>query len=361
MRKCLSAFLVALMILFVGSAFAQKAEWTPPRGIVIRTTTPGGTGYSETSAVGAAIKTATGVNVATQPTDSTLGQLLPIKQGDAVATWYTGDEVMYARDGTSMFKEWGPQSLRMLWFGTALPQGFATQKKSGIKTISDIVGRKVARVPDDDSDLMSYDALFAYSAANPDVKDLSWDNVKPVKVSGFAAGQSALLSGAVEVAIMSATSSTAQELAASMSGIRWISLDNSTEGGKKGWEAWLNLKPYDVPLYATNETMAAGVRTPEDAAYIFGWPFLVIGYDFYPDDQLAYWLVKTMAETHDLYKDKHPQLRDWTVKNMFNNINGWMVPIHDGAVRYYKEIGVWSAAAQSKQEALLKLFPTNTR
>jgi len=361
MRK-IAVFLLALaFISTAGKVFAQTQGWTPPKGIVIRTTTPGGTGFAETSAIGAAIKKATGVNVATAPTDSTLGQLLPIKQGDAVATWYTGDEVTYARDGTSMFAEWGPQSLRMLWFGTALPQGFATQKKSGIKSISDIIGRKVAQVPADDSDNISYDALFAYSKANPDVADLSWDKLKPVKVSGFAAGQSALLSGAVEVAIMSATSATAQELASSMSGIRWISLDYETENGKKGWEAWKELKPYDVPLHATNETLAAGVRSAADAAWIFGWPFLVVGYDFYPDNNLAYWLVKTMAETHNLYKDNHPQLRDWTVENMFNNIEQWMVPLHEGAIRYYKEIGVWSDKAQAQHEKLLKLFPENTR
>jgi TRAP transporter TAXI family solute receptor len=346
------------------AAEAGEGEWQPPRGIVIRTTSPGGTGYAEASAIAAAIKQSTNVNVATPPTDSTLGQLLPIKQGDAIATWYTGDEVTFARDGTAMFEEWGPQSLRMLWFGTPLPQGFATQRNSGIETFADIVGRKVARVPDDDSDMISYQALFAYMDAHPDMPSVGWEDVQSVRVSGFTAGQEALLSGAVEVAIMSATSSTANELAASMNGIRWLSMPYDTAADKRAWEAWREIKPYDVPQFAFDETIAAGVRAsiPEsEKPWIFGWPFLVVGYDFYPDNDLAYWLVKTMDETHELYKDSHPQLQQWTVENMFNNVDGWMVPIHDGAIRYFKEIGAWTDAAQAKHEELLQQFPENTR
>lgn len=55
-----------------------------------------------------------------------------------------------------------------------------------------------------------------------------------------------------------------------------------------------------------------------------------------PDD-IAYDLAKTMYENIDSLKQVHNALKDLTVDSAVQNLAG--LPIHDGAARYYKEVG----------------------
>ena len=57
-----------------------------------------------------------------------------------------------------------------------------------------------------------------------------------------------------------------------------------------------------------------------------------------------------MYELYDAYKGKAPGIDGWAMK--FQNLQ-WVVPYHDGAIRYYKEAGAWSDEAQAHNDGLI--------
>jgi TRAP transporter TAXI family solute receptor len=58
------------------------------------------------------------------------------------------------------------------------------------------------------------------------------------------------------------------------------------------------------------------------------------------DNQVVYDFVKTLIEHHDDIAMAHPQAGDFGGKNGENALKSQLIPIHPGALRYYKEVGI---------------------
>ena len=58
------------------------------------------------------------------------------------------------------------------------------------------------------------------------------------------------------------------------------------------------------------------------------------------DEQVVYDWVKTLITYHDELATAHPQAGDFGGKNGENALSGQLMPIHPGAARYYREIGL---------------------
>jgi hypothetical protein len=57
-----------------------------------------------------------------------------------------------------------------------------------------------------------------------------------------------------------------------------------------------------------------------------------------------------MIEGYDDYKGGAPGAKGWALGSQ--NFE-WVLPFHEGAIRYFKEAGVWSDAAQAHTDALM--------
>ena len=67
-------------------------------------------------------------------------------------------------------------------------------------------------------------------------------------------------------------------------------------------------------------------------------------------DELIYRITKIVFSDPQELARMHTIGRDWTVDN---TVKDFPVPIHPGAVKYFKEIGKWSDAAEKRQQELL--------
>jgi uncharacterized protein len=68
------------------------------------------------------------------------------------------------------------------------------------------------------------------------------------------------------------------------------------------------------------------------------------------DEDLTYNMTKAMFEFFDAYAGEAPGINGWALdKQNFK----WVAPYHDGAIRYFTEIGVWSDDAQSHNDNLI--------
>ena len=65
------------------------------------------------------------------------------------------------------------------------------------------------------------------------------------------------------------------------------------------------------------------------------WNFVVTNSDM--SEKLAYDIVKAVFDNHDSLVTTHSVAKDTLAQNIVHNT---IVPLHPGAVRYYREIGV---------------------
>ena len=62
-------------------------------------------------------------------------------------------------------------------------------------------------------------------------------------------------------------------------------------------------------------------------------------------------MVKVMLEHFDEYKGNAPGANGWAIDRQ--KFDQAFVPYHPGAIRYFKEIGIWSEAAEKTNQANL--------
>lgn len=85
----------------------------------------------------------------------------------------------------------------------------------------------------------------------------------------------------------------------------------------------------DVPVLAIECGMAASAKT---------------------DAETVYQIMKTVYSRHDEWKGVHPLANQATLKKATEIV---VVPFHNGAIRYYKEAGAWTAELEAKHKELL--------
>jgi hypothetical protein len=69
------------------------------------------------------------------------------------------------------------------------------------------------------------------------------------------------------------------------------------------------------------------------------------------DEKKVYWIVKMIAESYDQYKDISLGMPWHKLEDAVRAYS--VLPYHPGAVRYFKEKGVWNAQLEKNQAELL--------
>ena len=68
------------------------------------------------------------------------------------------------------------------------------------------------------------------------------------------------------------------------------------------------------------------------------------------DEGLVYTMLKSIYPNYDTYSKVHPVLQEWTLKNALRSMG---LPLHPGAIRYYKEQGIWTQELEDNQQVLV--------
>jgi len=201
---------------------------------------------------------------------------------------------------------------------------------------SDLKGKRVAWVKGAPALNVNNTAYLAYGG-------LTWDDVEKVEFGGFGASWAGLVNGQVDAVFASTNSGKAYEAAASPRGVYWPPIDPANGEGLKRMKA---VAPFFAPMIATvGANIDGGPGTPT-AGYAYPVLTAMVG----QDADLVYNMTRAMVELFPAYDGKAPGIAGWALdKQDFN----WVVPYHDGAVRYFKEIGVWTDAAQAHNDRLV--------
>jgi len=320
------------------------SAWEPPEYVGVAVTGTGTTGYASGMALFSAIEEATGVKFVGTPAAKTAGRALLLRKGIAHFAQNPALDPFFALEGIEDFAVLGPQSYRTLWDCGPIAQGLGTRANSGIKTMADLKGKRVASYPTYPIVQLYMDAILAYA-------NLTWDDVVATPVASFAAGQRAVLEGAADVTVVSGTSGTAYEIEASIHGLHWVPMPNETAEDKAAWARYHELNPCFYP----NLEPAAAAASQDNPVHIWGYNYQYTCYDW-TDQDLVYWMVKQMHVNYDAFKDKHAYLKKWTVDHCLNS-DLWFVPRAEGFINYFKDIGRWTPEMEAKQKELLTKYP----
>lgn len=300
----------------------------------------GGTGYIHSTAIANAFKQKYGVTMRVIPAGTDVARIAPLLQG-TVDFCATGSGSWLAFEGLEEFSavEYGPQDLRMVW--NCVPDTgmvMATAADANIETPADARGKRVAYVIGNASTNLEMEAFLAFGG-------LTWDDCTVVEFPSYSASLEGLVNNTVDAAAATSDGAKLYELESSSRGyhIAEFPFDDT--------EAWARLQAICPFLVPAKGTAGPGGCTPETPKSISRFPTPNLVTYASQNEEYVYQLCKMINESFDLYKDAHASTPGWDINRLEKQ---WAVPFHDGAVRYLKEVGVWTEEDQAHNDALLK-------
>lgn len=317
------------------SAFAQKL----PDQITWTAYDVGSGGYNQAVAVGNALKNKMNVTLRVLPGKNDVSRTVPLREGkvpfsaNGVGGTYMAQEAVYEFGA----KDWGPQPVRSLLLNNSdALLTIMTGKDANIKTMADLKGKKVAWVIGAPSLNQNITALLAFA-------NLTWNDVQKVEFGGFGQAMQGLISGQTDAAFGSSISGPAYQLASSPRGIQYPTVPH---GDTEGWKRLKAKAPFFVPFMGAEGPDLSATKKVEAATY----PYPVLMTYSNVDAGQVYAMTKAMVELFPDYKDAAPGNGGWDIKRQ---VFDWVVPVHEGAIKYFKEIKVWKPEYDKANEALI--------
>jgi TRAP transporter TAXI family solute receptor len=338
-RPAASFCALALLAIMVVPAAAQQ-NIKLPQTLTWTAYDVGSGGYNQAVAIGNALKNKLQIDLRVLPGKNDVSRNIPLRDGKVAFSANGVGGSYLAQEGVYEFgaRDWGPQAVRSLVLNNSdALLTIVTAKDANINTAADFKGKRIAWVVGAPSLNQNITALLAFA-------NLTWNDVKKVEFGGFGAAMDGIVSNQVDAAFASTISGNAYKVAASPRGVRYPTFPHSD---KAGWARVNKIAPFFVPAFGTEGADLSTEKKAEAATY----PYPVLMTMKSTESELVYNMTKAMIELFDDYKDGAPGNAGWDIKRQ---IFAWAIPMHDGAVRYFKERGVWNAEHQSHNDALIR-------
>lgn len=294
----------------------------------------GSSGYAEASGIADAIMKKQPMKVRIVPSGTSIGRLLPLKQGKA-NYGFLANELYFASEGTFDFAApaWGPQDVRVVLARPA-SNALATAGDIGVKTVKDLKGKRIGYVKGNPSVNVKTDAYLAFAG-------LTRADVQVVWFGSYNAMKTAVINNQLDSFSSVTTSANMREIEASPRGLTYPPFPPSD---KAGWERIRKVADFFEPY---RETVGAGISKDKPVDLV-GYRYPIIATYSGTNADEVYSIVKAIDESMDLIKNLTGSARNWAP-----NIAGKPpadAPWHEGAIRYLKEKGIWTAEHQAWQD-----------
>ena len=321
---------LAALVLVPAAALAEL-----PRSATIATHAVG----SLYNAVGTGIATVlsrhTPMTVRVQPFAGPPAWLPSMNEGETDMGVLTSADAVTSYKGIILYKR--PfKNTRILLVGGALQLGFYVPKDSPMQTVADLKGK---RIP---TDFPGIPIVGLSSRAGLASAGLSYNDIVKVPVSDLQAGNQAFMEGRTDAGWHAVRSPAVEEANARLGGVRWIPVDSSAEGARKMGDVYPGSYPA-VAKAGSATGMLKDVALLNNDIYLVGAGQL--------GDDAAYVVVKTLWENTKELWAAYPALASWRPERMVSR--NAFIPYHPGAIKFFKERGVWDKQMDDLQVKLL--------
>jgi TRAP transporter TAXI family solute receptor len=225
--------------------------------------------------------------------------------------------------------------LRLLGMMFPLPIMYMVRADSDIRRVEDLRGKRV---------VITFRANAALEQLHTGILatgGLTPEDVQPVVVAGLPEAMRMLTEGRADAVPTGLNTALALQVNSTIpGGIRYI-----TMGADAGRLA--EIMPGSTPVTIVPREGMVGIVEPTSVAGIDD--FLNTSSDM--PEELAYNIIRTIYESWPELRRDYSQMADTPIEAVAPV--DIVHPYHEGAVRFYREVGVWTEAHQRNQERLL--------
>lgn len=309
--------LIAALTFAAGTASAQQ--------VAIGTSNPGSIYHSSGSVIAKLLNEKANVRATIQPYASPNVFIPAVNSGQMQLGLANIAEITWAVEGKEHFEGRPHKDLRAVAVMYPLRSAIFVRKDSPIKSLTDLKGRPA--VDGFTSQKIIIPLLDAMYAA----VGMKRSDMRPVQVPNVVAGADTFASGKADMFFFAIGAAKPKEVDASVGGIRMLSLPNTPQAAAA-------IKEHFPPGYLRLEKPSpvnVGVTEP---GYSLAYDALVFAGAKAPDE-LAYQTAKVMRENANDMGEAFGPFRLFNPAEMAKPFDG--IEYHPGAVRYYKEVGIW--------------------
>jgi len=326
---------LGLQILRTGEVDAEATQ--KPKFIYIATNAQGSLFYSLGGVIARAVEGAAGIKARVKPYSGSSACLPAISQGKVDLGINNTNDVRAAYRGIEPFIK--STNIRIISVLCPIFAGIVVKNESDIHTLRDLTGRRVsARYPAQISPKLVIEACLATAG-------MDWDDVVQIPVTNAPLGVQALIEGRVDAASFAVLGSKIMEADATIrGGVRFLSIEDSPEAAHRLAMAFPGAYPYRLPANAPGFSVIK-----RDTNVICYDIFVIAGTPLSTD--AAYIVTKALYEREGAVQKGHVMLRQFSRRKMVKaNVT---IPYHEGAVRFYNEVGLWTPEMEKVQKKLL--------
>jgi TRAP transporter TAXI family solute receptor len=341
-RNRLLIVLLAAVVVAVAAADGG-AQARLPRALVWTAYDVGSAGYIQAASIGHAMSSKEGVTVRVIPAGNDVSRQAPLAAGRA-HFGALGIASFLSQEGVFEFAntDWGPQPVRILGaaWGDFNTGNVAAGGDTNAKTVFDLKGKRIAWV-------VGAPALNQNMTAFLACANLTWNDVKKMEFPSWGAAGRAVIEGSADAYIASTNSGVVYELAASPR--KYIApAVPSPQEDPACWQRLKRAAPYFEYNVASVGAAPISKDNPHKGA-TYGYP-IVTAYASQPAE-IVYHQARMIYDLLPLYVGAHPGNDGFALAKQRLT---WVMPYHEGAVRYFKEKGVWTPEMEKHNAGLLK-------
>ena len=249
----------------------------------------------------------------------------------------TSPESYTAYAGQGPYKQ-ALKNLRVVSVGASVLLSYVVRADSGIKTMAELKGKRVAI--DRASYVTKVENETCVQAAGLDPKK----DITAVPVAGVAELMYSIMDGRADAGWASIGSSQVKEVAGRVGGVRWLSMAGGPD------DAAAKLIKEKVAGSRIVQIKAGQDPDVKNDAWILDTPIYLATHSNF-SDEAVYQVLKASMQNQKELVSIHPVFKGWTLKGSVSPDAA--IPYHPGAIRYYKEAGLWSDAMEAAQKKLL--------
>lgn len=323
---------VTASLSIVSVAKAEEKSW--PKAMVIATGHEGGAWYAVGVGLAEVLSKSLGITVTPSATQASGENINLLYTKEAQMGGLTADAAYDAFFGKGLYEKRGRQTyIRTLFKGMGAHIQFFTLRKSNIKSVSDIRGKRFIsefRASTIATNIIN-GVLEAYGITKNDFK--------PMVFSSYSESAAALKEGRADIAFVFGHPNRVLRELELTHPIRILSIDPDKMELISKKYIYMSAGTVPADTYKTHE---------EDVLTVV----VMGGWYTHKDvpESLIYEVTKYIMDHPEKIASYHPDCKLLVLKRAFM---GAVVPYHEGAVRYYKERGVWSPELEKRQKGLL--------